>query len=97
MYLSHGNPIPSGALLEKYANKPWDKLHDALTQWGLEIGEAFKDDDAFPADYQPSNISVSKGTIEKIQALRKQGFKLKAIAKEIGCTFYQARTYAKAR
>jgi len=96
MYLSHGNPIPDGVLLERYANKPWGRLHEALTQWGSKIGAAFKVDDAFPADYKPSNISVSKGTIEKIRKLQAQGYKVAKIAELAGCPYHIARVYAKA-
>jgi integrase len=95
MYLSHGNPIPSGALLEKYANKPWAKLHDALTKWGNQLADCFAVADPFPADYQPSNISISKGLTERIHSLRQQGFKLRRIAEIVGCSFYAVRTYAK--
>jgi integrase len=95
IYLSHGNPIPDGVLLERYANKPWHKLHDALTEWGNKIEAAFKVDDAFPDDYKPTNISVSKGTIEKIKDLRNQGYKLGKIAEIVGCPYHIARVYAK--
>jgi hypothetical protein len=95
MYLSHGSPIPSGILLERYANKPWGKLHDALTIWGEKLRPMLTVEDAFPPDYKPSNISVSKVTIEKIRSLRKQGFKLKVIAEKVGCSFFIASTYAK--
>jgi hypothetical protein len=95
MYLSHGSPIPSGILLERYANKPWGKLHDALTIWGEKLRPMLTVEDAFPPDYKPSNIRVSKVTIEKIRSLRKQGFKLKVIAEKVGCRFIIASTYAK--
>ena len=95
MYLSHGNPIPLGVLLEKYANKPWGKLHDALTIWGERLASCFVVADPFPADYQPSNISLSKGLTERIHSLRQQGFKLRNIAEIVGCSFYAVRTYAK--
>jgi hypothetical protein len=97
MYLSHGNPIPDGALLESYANKPWAKLHDALTVWGDRLAEAFKVDDPFPAEYRrAANIALSKKTIEKIAELRNQGYKLKTIADKVGCSFYAVRTYQNA-
>lgn len=96
MYLSHGSPIPNGYLLERYANKPWPKLHEALETWWKQIGEQFQVDDAFPDDYKPCRPnSISVATANQIKALRKQGYRVSRIAEMLNVPYHTCLYHAR--
>jgi hypothetical protein len=42
MFISHGTPVKHDRLLEKYANKPWAKLHAALDQYRVALQPMFE-------------------------------------------------------
>lgn len=44
MFISHGRPVRADPLLEAYANKPWQRLGEALTAWRKALERMFDEE-----------------------------------------------------
>jgi hypothetical protein len=84
VFACHGQ-IVSDDLLEWYANRHFDKVFLAIDKLHKLLEPVFsKVADPFPADMKKHNPSVTLAQRKKIVAMRRQGFTLKGIAREVG-------------
>ena len=75
------------------------KVSKAITKFRAYLGDLLKTvGEPFPvAPDVGRNVSVSRGTIKRIQLLRQQGFTLKKVAEELNLNIQTVRRYEKVK
>lgn len=96
VFLCHGTPVRSDELLDLYTNRPFAKLFEALDRLGLKLRPLWASvAEPFPEKRPQGGPNISRGMIQRIQAMRQQGYKLKFIAKKFGIDISTAQRWAK--
>jgi integrase len=94
LYLGHGKK----EVVDAYTEKPFGLVHRAVRHYRRFLGDTLAGVAVpFPDTNRKSNPSVSRGTIKRIQELRRQGFKFKVIAEAVRVSVHTAIKYAKGR
>jgi hypothetical protein len=84
VFLCHGQAVAADGLLDRYSNRDFRRVFAANDQVRQRLAPMFAAvPDPFPADYRKSNPALSLGTIKRIRELRRQGYKIKAIAEQL--------------
>src|SRR5205823_4638 len=96
VFLSHGTPCKADSLLDLYTNKDFSKVFAALDAVGRHLAPMFaRTAVPFPAaDAKEERPSISRGTIARIQQLRRQGYKVSKVAELVGVGEGTVRRYA---
>ena len=84
VFLSHGRPVKSDELLDLYTNRPFAKVFAALDGLAEKLRTLWCGvDDPFPKDHRETIQTLSRATIRRVQALKRQGFKVASIAETL--------------
>lgn len=85
VFLCHGTPVGSDALLDLYTNRPFDKVFEALDAIGGRFESLWAAvEDPFPFERKKGGAKVSRGTIRKIRDLSSGGTPNRRIAEILG-------------
>jgi len=85
IFLCHGTPVKSDDLLDVYTNRHFPKVFEAIDLVGQRLDEIWSSvENPFPKVWSKGSNNISAGKIRRIQAMRKQGYKVAHIAKELG-------------
>jgi hypothetical protein len=96
VFLCHGTPVKSDALLERYTNRPFVKVHEAIDRVGEKLRPLWAQvSDPFPEEAKKGGPNISLGTIRCIQAMKRQGYKLTYIAEKLGLSAATVLRWAK--
>jgi hypothetical protein len=84
VFLSHGRPVKSDELLDLYTNRPFAKVFAALDAVAEKLRPLWSGvDDPFPKDDRETKQTLSRATIRRVHALKRQGFKVASIAETL--------------
>jgi DNA invertase Pin-like site-specific DNA recombinase len=96
IFHSRGRPVLNDEHSERYSNRTFKRVFRALVKARKYLAPMFATvADPFPEDHRVRHPALSAGTIKKIKAMRRQGFKVAAIAKELNVSQQTVRRYAK--
>jgi len=85
VFLCHGTPVKSDNLLDVYTNRPFAKVFDAIDLIGQRLNPIWSSVDVpFPEVRKKGGANISASKIRKIQRMRRAGFKVTRIAREVG-------------
>ena len=85
VFLCHGQPVKSDNLLDVYTNRPFSKVFQAIEQVGQRLRPLWKSVEVpFPEKRKLGGDNITLGTIKKIESMRRQGYKIDYIAKQLG-------------
>lgn len=88
VYATHGKPSPTDELLEVYTNKPFAKMHGALTELETRLQPMWDSVSVpFPADSssrQKGGANIGLAVIDRIRELRAAGKRISEIVEEVG-------------
>jgi integrase len=94
IFHSRGQSVPSDSLADFYSNRPFNKLFDITDKIRASLADVFaKVPEPFPPGHKKSNPSLPLSKRKRIVDLRKQGWKYKAIAKELAIAIDTVRRY----
>jgi len=92
-FLCHGRPVKGDDLSEVYSNRLFGPVQRALRRVHRHLAVVFAVvEDAFPK--KAGQPALSLGTIERIRQLKKDGFSIAAIARELRLCRDTVRRYA---
>ena len=84
VFLSHGRPVKSDELLDLYTNRPFAKVFAALDGVGEKLRPLWSGvADPFPENHRETKQTLSRATIRRVHALKRQGFKVASIAETL--------------
>jgi len=84
IFLCHGTPVSSDALLDFYTNRPFAKVFDAIDAVSEQLTHIWSTvEDPFLAVRKKGGSNISAGKIRRIQRMRKAGYKVKYIAEKL--------------
>ena len=96
VFLCHGTPVRSDELLDLYTNRPFAKLFDAIDRLGVKLRPIWESvAEPFPEKPPKGGPNISRGTIQRIRNMRKQGYKFKFIAKTLNIDISTAQRWGK--
>ena len=96
VFLCHGTPVKTDNLLDLYTNRPFAKLFDAIDRVGVKLRPIWESvPEPFPEKPPKGGQNISRGTIRRIQNMRRQGYKLRFIAAKVGVSVETARRWGK--
>jgi hypothetical protein len=96
VFLCHGTPVKSDEQLEAYTNRPFARVFEALERVGEQLRPLWAAvAEAFPDQPEAGRANLSLGTIHRIQAMNRQGYKTSYIAQELGLSAAAVRRWAK--
>jgi DNA-binding NarL/FixJ family response regulator len=85
-FLRHGKVVKTDDLSDLYTNRPFGKLFVALREVEKYLQPVFAaaPEIPFPEKRKKGEPNITPGQIRRIRNLRRQGFKVKKIAEEVG-------------
>jgi hypothetical protein len=84
VFLCHGTPFKGDDLLDVYTNRPFPKVFQALDHLGTMLEPLWAGvTDPFPPEPRRGGPNIGAGKIRRIEAMRRQGFKIGYIAREL--------------
>lgn len=87
VFLCHGTPVKSDDLLDFYTNRPFAKVFEAIDLVGQRLSPIWSSvESPFPEQRKRGGSNISQSKISRIKSMRRQGFKLDYIAKNLGVT-----------
>jgi hypothetical protein len=96
IFHSRGRPVLNDEHSERYSNRTFKRVFRAQMRARKYLAPMFASvTDPFPEDQRVRHPALSVGTINKIKTMRRQGFKVAAIAKELNVSQQTVRRYAK--
>ena len=96
VFLCHGTPVKADELLDLYTNRPFSKVFAAIDQVGEKLRPLWTGaDDPFPDEIKKGGPNISRGTIQHIQTMKRQGFKTGYIAEKLGLSPETVRRWVK--
>lgn len=96
VFLAHGTPVKSDALLDVYTNRPFAKVFEAIERVGDKLRPLWAGvSEPFPEKPKKGGANISLGTIRRIQARKHQGNKTDTIAEKLGVSPATVRRWAK--
>ena len=96
VFLCHGSPVKSDDLLEAYTNRPFAKVFEAIDRVGERLRPLWACVSVpFPERRQRGGPTISPGKINRIQAMKRQGYKVGYIAEQVGVSTETVRRWAK--
>jgi hypothetical protein len=96
VFLCHGTPVKTDDLLDLYTNRPFAKVFEAIDRLGVKLRSIWDSvPEPFPEKPPKGGPNISRGTIRRIQNMRRQGFKLRFIAAKVGVSVETARRWGK--
>jgi integrase len=96
VFLCHGTPLKADELLDVYTNRPFGRVFEALERVGEKLRPLWAGvSEPFPEPPLEDGAKLSRGTIRRIQALHRQGYKTDPIAAQLGLTVETVRRWAK--
>lgn len=92
---AHGQPFKGDNLLELYRNRPFDRVHLAVDQWGARLAGMMASvaEPFTTVGYKHSPKHEAER--QRVRALRAQGYKLAKIVEETGFSWWVVRGYLK--
>jgi hypothetical protein len=85
VFLCHGTPVKSDELLDLYTNRPFARVFEAVERVGEQLRPLWAGvAEPFPDSPKKSRANISLGTIRRIQAMARQGYKTGYIAENSG-------------
>ena len=96
VFLCHGTPVRSDALLDLYTNRPFHRVFEAIDRVGVRVRPLWAVVAApFPEDRPKGGPNISPGKIKRIQTMKRQGYKVGYIAEKVGVSTETVRRWAK--
>ncbi|MEI8371653.1 MAG: hypothetical protein WCJ35_02345 [Planctomycetota bacterium] len=96
VFLCHGTPVKTDDLLDNYTNRPFAKLFEALDRLEVKLRPIWESVlEPFPEKPPKGGPNISRGTIQKIQSMRRRGYKLRFIAAKVGVSVETVRRWGK--
>jgi len=85
VFLCHGTPEKSDELLDAYTNRPFAKVFEAIDIVGLRLSHIWSSvENPFPEVRKKGGSNISVGKIQRIQKMRRQGYRVNVIAEKLG-------------
>lgn len=92
IFHARGRAVTTDDLADVYSNRPFRKVHEAIEEVRKELEPMFNTcTDPFPTEHSKGSPNISRGTIEKIRRLKKDGLKSIEIARL--CGVHRATVY----
>jgi hypothetical protein len=96
VFLCHGTPVKTDDLLDLYTNRPFAKVFEAIDRLGVRLRPIWESvAEPFPEKPPKGGPNISRGTIQRIQNMRRKGYKLRFIAAKVGVSVETARRWSK--
>lgn len=96
IFHSRGRPVLNDEHSERYSNRNFKRVFRAQLKSRKYLAPMFAAvADPFPEDQRATHPALSLGTINRIKTMRRQGFKVAAIAKELDISEETVRRYSK--
>lgn len=96
VFLCHGTPVKTDGLLDLYTNRPFAKVFDAIDRVGALLRPQWAGVmNPFPETPKRGGANISHGTIQRIQSMRRQGYKVSHITKKLGVSRETVRRWEK--
>ncbi len=95
IFLAHGTPVKADELLDVYTNRPYGKVFRALDHVRerlLPLWQAVPT--PFPDEPPRGGPNISLGTIRRIQAMKRQGYRTGHIAQALNVSPQTVRRWA---
>jgi len=96
VFLCHGTPVKADELLDLYTNRPFAKVFDAIERVGAKLRPLWETVPApFPENPKKGGPNISRGTIRRIQSMKRQGYKVKYIADKLNVSTDTVRRWGR--
>jgi hypothetical protein len=95
VFLCHGTPLRVDELLDLYTNRPFARVFAAVERVGEQLRPLWAGVvEPFPDSPKKGGANISLGTIRRIQAMTRRGYKTGFIAEKLGVSAGTVRRWA---
>ena len=95
IFLCHGKPVATDNLIDVYAERPFEKVFEAIDLVDAKLQEVWSSvPDPFPEEPKKGGTNISPAKIEQIRKMKAQGYRLNAIAEQLGISITTVRRWA---
>jgi hypothetical protein len=96
IFLCHGMPVRSDGLLDVYTNRPFAHVFAAIDGVAERVRPLWREvADAFSEVIQRPKTNLSRGQIQRIQRLKRQGYTIAHISREVGVSTEAVRRWTR--